>query len=37
VHSLSRLLRDAFGAAVMADKNQILAQNAQLLMTAQDH
>ncbi len=34
VHSLSRLLRDAYGAAFVMNNNRILADNAQLLMIA---
>jgi len=37
VHSLSRLLRDAHGAALLMNHNRILADNAQLLLIAKEY
>jgi acyl-CoA dehydrogenase len=37
VHSLSRLLRDAHGAALLMDRNRILADSAQMLLTATEY
>jgi len=37
VHSLSRFLRDAYGAALVVNNNRILAENARMLLIAKEY
>jgi acyl-CoA dehydrogenase len=37
VHSLSRFLRDAYGAALVVNNNRILADNARMLLIAKEY